>query len=84
MPAGDPVTAARPAGSNPARRSSSGKVPSFGEGRPCAVDGCSTVLSRYNAGTTCSAHDENDESRERARTGAAGGPGQAQAQNARR
>jgi hypothetical protein len=31
---------------------------SFGTGRTCAVDGCSTPLSRYNPDDRCSAHDE--------------------------
>ena len=40
-----------------ARWSRHGHVPSFGDGRVCSDDDCSTTLSRYNETATCSVHD---------------------------
>ena len=40
----------------PARRRAPGHIDSYEEGRTCSVAGCATLLSRYNAATTCSAH----------------------------
>jgi hypothetical protein len=40
----------------PARRRAPGHIDSYEEGRTCSVAGCTTLLSRYNAATTCSAH----------------------------
>jgi hypothetical protein len=42
--------------STPARRRAPGHIDSYEEGRTCGVDGCTTLLSRYNSATTCSAH----------------------------
>ena len=35
-----------------------GQAPRFTAGRRCAVDGCRTILSSYNAGDRCWAHRE--------------------------
>ena len=40
----------------PARRRAPGHIDSYEEGRTCRIPGCTTLLSRYNAATTCSAH----------------------------
>jgi hypothetical protein len=44
-----------------ARRRTRGHVTSFGEGRVCEVDGCSTRLSRYNDATKCWTHEQEDQ-----------------------
>jgi hypothetical protein len=40
----------------PTRRRAPGHIDSYEEGRICGIAGCTTLLSRYNAATTCSAH----------------------------
>jgi len=42
-----------------ARRSGRGFIASFGEGRTCAADGCTTRLSQYNGGNLCGLHDQH-------------------------
>jgi hypothetical protein len=32
------------------------QIPSFGVARHCPVEGCGTVLSRYNPSATCAVH----------------------------
>jgi hypothetical protein len=47
------------------RRTGPGHIDSFGDGRTCAVDGCATRLSRYNAGAVCAKHADDVPQRSR-------------------
>ena len=40
------------------RRTGSGHIDSYGEGRVCEARGCSTELSRYNSSGSCWLHDK--------------------------
>jgi hypothetical protein len=40
------------------RRTGKGHIDSYGPGRVCDVSSCTTQLSRYNSGSTCSLHDQ--------------------------
>ena len=44
---------------NALRRRTRGHIRSYGAERECAAEGCTTVLSRYNAGTVCWRHTES-------------------------
>jgi len=46
-----------------ARREGRGFVPSFGDGRMCDVESCTTVLSRYNDAPRCWLHEEHARAR---------------------
>lgn len=43
-------------------RSQEGTLPNkdYGRGRICAHEGCSTILSRYNSGNVCAAHEKDN------------------------
>lgn len=47
-----------------ARRAGRGFVASFGDGRVCAVKGCTTRLSQYNGSTVCAVHEQGRRGRE--------------------
>lgn len=38
------------------RRTGAGHVDSYGQGRVCSRQGCTTQLSRYNANAVCAEH----------------------------
>ena len=52
-------TELRPPAPGERRRTGRGHIDSFGEGRICAVAGCSTALSRYNPSVACWLHDDS-------------------------
>jgi len=52
----DPVPSP-PAEPSRARTRTRGHIEDFGEGRACSVQGCRTMLSRYNSGRLCWVHD---------------------------